>query len=58
MNSGRTIGRTREARIGKVDGEPLGAALYFTAAELIELGANLRGDRVVFSVEDGALRID
>lgn len=54
----RTTGRAREARIGKVDGEPLGAPLYFTAAELRELGADLDSEKIVFSVGGGELRIE
>lgn len=49
---------TRTASIGKVNGKPIGAPLYFTAVELRELGADLEGDRIVFAVEDGELRIE
>lgn len=52
------ISRVREASIGKVNGEPLGAPLYLTAAELRDLGADLTGDRVAFFVEGGELRIE
>ena len=49
----------REARVNRAgDGQPLGLALFVTAAELRNLGIDPEDvDRVAYSVEEGEIRL-
>lgn len=51
---------TREARISRgPDGDPIGAAVFLTAADLAALGVDPdTADAVAVSVEDGEVRLD
>lgn len=48
----------REAKIGRTEDGPVGAALYITPEELEELGIDPeKTDSVVIRIEDGALTL-